>query len=69
MSKEKSCSFKTSVGGSAVIEGVMMLGPKKMAVTVRKPDGEIVTEEMATSSVREKSMPPPHSPAVRSLCC
>lgn len=41
MSKEKSCSFKTSIGGSAVIEGVMMLGPEKMAVTVRKPDGEL----------------------------
>lgn len=32
---------KTSIGGSAVMEGVMMRGPEKMAVAVRKPDGEI----------------------------
>ena len=32
---------KTSIGGSALIEGVMMRGPRKMAMAVRKPDGEI----------------------------
>lgn len=32
---------KTSIGGQAVIEGVMMRGPKKIAIAVRKPDGEI----------------------------
>lgn len=32
---------KTSIGGQAVIEGVMMRGPKKIAVAVRRPDGEI----------------------------
>lgn len=32
---------KTSIGGQAVIEGVMMRGPGKIAVAVRKPDGEI----------------------------
>lgn len=32
---------KTSIGGQAVIEGVMMRGPRKMAIAVRKPDGEI----------------------------
>ena len=31
----------TSIGGQAVIEGVMMRGPFKTAVAVRKPDGEI----------------------------
>ncbi len=35
---------KTSIGGSAVMEGVMMRGPEKMAVAVRKPDGEIVMD-------------------------
>lgn len=34
-------SKRTSVGGQAVIEGVMMRGPSKVAVAVRKPDGEI----------------------------
>lgn len=31
----------TSIGGQAVIEGVMMRGPFKTAITVRKSDGEI----------------------------
>lgn len=32
---------KTSIGGQAVMEGVMMRGPHKTVVAVRKPDGEI----------------------------
>ena len=35
---------KTSIGGQAVMEGVMMRGPYKTAVSVRKSDGEIVTK-------------------------
>ncbi len=38
------CSFKTSVGGQALMEGIMMRGPSKVALAVRKPDGEIYTE-------------------------
>ena len=37
---------KLSVGGQAVIEGVMMRGPGKLAVAVRKPNGEITVEEV-----------------------
>lgn len=33
---------KTSIGGQALIEGIMMRGPKKLATAVRKTDGEIV---------------------------
>ena len=32
----------TSIGGQAILEGVMMRGPFKTAMAVRKPDGEIV---------------------------
>ena len=35
----------TSIGGQAIIEGVMMRGPYKTAYAVRKPDGEIEVEE------------------------
>lgn len=31
----------TSIGGQAILEGVMMRGPFKTAMSVRKPDGEI----------------------------
>lgn len=34
----------TSIGGQAVMEGVMMRGPYKTAVAVRKPDGDIETK-------------------------
>ena len=40
MEKPKEC-FKTSVGGQALMEGIMMRGPKKICVAVRKPDGDI----------------------------
>ncbi|RVU55219.1 DUF1385 domain-containing protein [Anaerosphaera multitolerans] len=33
--------FKTSIGGQALIEGVMMRGPSKIAIAVRKPDNDI----------------------------
>lgn len=32
---------KTTIGGQALIEGIMMLGPKKSAIAVRRADGEI----------------------------
>ena len=35
---------KTSIGGQALIEGIMMRGPKGNAMSVRTPDGNIVTE-------------------------
>ncbi len=35
---------KTSIGGQALIEGVMMRGPSKTAISVRKQSGEIVSE-------------------------
>jgi uncharacterized protein YqhQ len=37
---------KTTIGGQALIEGLMMIGPDKKAMAVRKPDGEIVIEEL-----------------------
>ena len=36
---EKSCSFRTSIGGQALIEGILMRGPKKQAIVCRTKDG------------------------------
>jgi len=36
---EKSKEFRTSIGGQALIEGIMMRGPKKQAIVVRTKDG------------------------------
>lgn len=44
----------TSIGGSAVMEGVMMRGPKEIATAVRKPDGEIEIDKRAVSSLVTK---------------
>lgn len=38
-------SFKTSIGGQALIEGVMMRGPDSTAMAVRLPGGEIDVEQ------------------------
>ena len=38
----------TSIGGQALIEGIMMRGPKKTAMAVRNPEGEIIIEESET---------------------
>ena len=43
---ELSCQRKkTSIGGQALMEGIMMRGPKKYAMAVRNTKGEIVIEE------------------------
>ena len=33
--------FRTSVGGQALMEGIMMRGPQKICCAVRRPDGTI----------------------------
>ena len=46
MSKEQeNVAFRTSIGGQALIEGIMMRGPKKQAIVVRTPDGLQIKEE------------------------
>lgn len=45
---------KLSVGGQAVIEGVMMRGQDKIAVAVRQPDGDIAVDVRPVSSIRDK---------------
>jgi len=44
---------ETLVGGQAVIEGVMMRAPHSYCVAVRRPDGEIVTEEKPLARMSE----------------
>lgn len=41
---------KTTIGGQALIEGVMMCGPRRTAIAVRKLDGSIYVEEIAKSA-------------------
>jgi uncharacterized protein YqhQ len=45
---------ETLVGGQAVIEGVMMRAPHSYCVAVRKPNGEIVTEQKPLARMCEQ---------------
>ncbi|MCG8501065.1 MAG: DUF1385 domain-containing protein [Firmicutes bacterium] len=44
----------TTIGGQAVIEGVMMKGPKETAIAVRTPDGSITIEKKPLKSLNMK---------------
>lgn len=54
MKKEKNCSVscakKTSIGGQALMEGIMMRGPEVTAMAVRNPEGEMVIESFPTET-------------------
>ena len=45
--------FKTMCGGQALIEGIMMRGPKKQAIVVRRPDGELEIQEKELTLVKD----------------
>ena len=47
-------SKKTSIGGQALIEGIMMKGPYKTAMAVRKPDGTVDLSEVPEKHLRDK---------------
>lgn len=53
MAKEKTI-HKTSVGGQALMEGVMMNGPKGAAISVRHTDGHIITEMSEVKHAKDK---------------
>jgi len=45
---------KTTIGGQALLEGVMMKGPESVAIAIRKSDGEIVLTRKLLSKVTKK---------------
>jgi len=46
---------RTSIGGQAVLEGVMMKGARSMATAVRAPSGDITVESKYIKSAKEKN--------------
>ena len=53
MSRKKDdncCAKKTSIGGQALMEGIMMRGPETTAMAVRNTQGEIVLEKFPTET-------------------
>ena len=52
--KSKKTKKITSIGGSALIEGIMMRGPKKSTVCVRTGKDEIYSEDIRITTIPEK---------------
>lgn len=57
---------KTSIGGQALIEGIMMKGPAKTAMAVRMPDGGIDISFMGEKTVKDK-FPILKAPVIRGV--
>ena len=53
MEEKKQCAFRTSIGGQALIEGILMRGPKKDAIVVRAPEG-LVTQVTDRKFIKDK---------------
>lgn len=51
---EQRAVHKTSIGGQALIEGIMMRGPRGNALALRLPDGTIETTYKNFTSVKDK---------------
>ena len=54
MSKKTSTKKITSIGGSALIEGIMMRGPKRTTVCVRTGEDEIYKEDISINTIPSK---------------
>lgn len=53
MEEKKCCQFRTSIGGQALIEGILMRGPEKEAIVVRSKDG-LVTKVEQRRLIKDK---------------
>ena len=55
MAKEQSCgAFRTSIGGQALIEGILMRGVDKQAVVIRRQEGDMVTKVDPLNLIKDK---------------
>ncbi len=55
MKQKKTTPVRTSIGGQAVMEGVMMRGNRSMATAVRAPDGDIQIESERLTPPEQRS--------------
>ena len=55
MAEEKqTCAFRTSIGGQALIEGILMRGPEKQAIVVRDQEGNLVEKVEELRFIRDR---------------
>ena len=65
MKKNESCAFKTSIGGQALIEGILMRGPKKQSIVCRTAEG--LVEKVEELKVGKDKYPILGWPFIRGL--
>ena len=51
---EEACSFRTTIGGQALLEGIIMRGPKKQAIVVRNQEGGLEIREEELKLIKER---------------
>ena len=58
MKKSQACGvdtpFRTTIGGQALIEGILMRGPKKQAIVVRNQEGGLEVKEETLKLVKDR---------------
>ena len=52
--KKQAGCFRTSIGGQALIEGILMRGPEKQSIVVRDREGELVVKVEELKLIKEK---------------
>ena len=48
------CAFRTTIGGQALIEGILMRGPKKQAIVVRNQEGGLEIKEEELKLIKDR---------------
>ena len=60
MKQENNCAlpqegaFRTTIGGQALIEGILMRGPEKQAIVVRNQEGELEVKEQTLKLIKDR---------------
>ena len=52
--ERKDCAFRTTIGGQALIEGILMRGPQKQAIVVRNQEGGLEVREEELKLIKDK---------------
>ena len=54
MAEKQSCAFRTSIGGQALIEGILMRGPEQQAIVVRDQEGNLVEKVERLKLIKDR---------------
>ena len=54
MAEHSNGAFRTSIGGQALIEGILMRGPEKQAIVVRDKDGQLVEKVEELKFIKDR---------------